>query len=226
MFMVGAMLAMVVEGTLLLLMSSGTYVDSIVDRVIIYAICIGVVTPLYSQQAREAAAAKKRDVVPGPSTPETGVPVLLPDNVTVYYHPAGLWQRLLAALTDGALIAFVSGAYLTLVTAVQATSGARGPLGPLSAAGEVGLLLIPLIYFLATEVYADGQTPGKMLYRLRAIHETGRSLSVSEIYVRNLLRVLPLMVVFIPIELSCLRSGAWRQRLGDIAAGAVVIQEA
>lgn len=71
-----------------------------------------------------------------------------------------------------------------------------------------------------------GQTPGKRLFGLRVVDERGLSLDGKQIVLRNLFRavdILPSMFYLVG-SVSCLLSKRC-QRLGDLAAGTLVVRE-
>lgn len=89
-----------------------------------------------------------------------------------------------------------------------------------------------IIYFVVTIGYGiclewvwNGQTLGKRLLRLRVVEEGGHRLHFSQIVVRNLLRFVDSLPFFYFVGgvTSLLNSRA--QRLGDIAAGTIVVRQ-
>jgi uncharacterized RDD family membrane protein YckC len=84
----------------------------------------------------------------------------------------------------------------------------------------------PLYFTLFEAQWA--RTPGKMVAGLRVARLDGSHPSLFESFLRNLLRLLwvtPFFVVFIAVDLWSLRTTELDQRLGDLAAGTVVIDE-
>jgi len=100
----------------------------------------------------------------------------------------------------------------------------------LALAGQLGLGIFLVVFFLAEwfypvffEVLADGQTPGKKSMGLRVVNHDGTPIGWSASVIRNLLRVadfLPFFYVAGLVSMLCSRSF---QRLGDLAAGTLVI---
>ena len=94
--------------------------------------------------------------------------------------------------------------------------------------GGLGLWLIALfatewLYPALFEVYAGGATPGKKALGLKVIHANGTPVDWPAALIRNLLRAvdfLPLLYGFGLVAILCNRNF---QRLGDLAAGTVVI---
>jgi uncharacterized RDD family membrane protein YckC len=114
-----------------------------------------------------------------------------------------------------------------------ATSIIRGVIGfAFVISMDFVLALSIIVYFLVTIGYGiclewlwNGQTLGKRLLRLRVVDEGGHRLHFSQIVVRNLLRFvdsLP-MFYFVGGAASLLNNRA--QRLGDLAAGTVVVRQ-
>jgi uncharacterized RDD family membrane protein YckC len=85
---------------------------------------------------------------------------------------------------------------------------------------------VSVFYGIALEWLWRGQTVGKRLFGLRVVDERGLNLTLRQIVLRNLFRmvdILPSMVYLVGAT-SCLLSKRC-QRLGDIAAGTLVIRE-
>lgn len=98
-----------------------------------------------------------------------------------------------------------------------------------SEAGMFMVGVVLLIYFLISNLYniifeaALGTTPGKRIFKLIVVHDNATPLTVGGSIVRNLLRTidfLPLMY-FVGL-ISSLTDNRFR-RLGDLAAGSLVI---
>jgi hypothetical protein len=85
--------------------------------------------------------------------------------------------------------------------------------------------VISIAYAIALEWFWRGQTVGKRLFHLRVIDSHGFRLRFSQIAMRNLLRSIDMLpLCYLVGGLAALRSGK-AQRLGDLAAGTVVIRE-
>ncbi len=100
----------------------------------------------------------------------------------------------------------------------------------LSIGGKVGDGLFLLIFFVMEwfypvlfEVYREGVTPGKARMGLKVLYDNGTPIGWTGSMLRNLLRgvdSLPFLYGFGFISLLCTRNF---QRLGDLAAGTVVV---
>lgn len=158
-----------------------------------------------------------------------------PENARLTCQVAGPTWRGLAYLIDSffRFAIFVLGLMLALLLSLSFAG---------ISSGLVLLLLFVLEwgYFAGCEYFWQGRTPGKWACGLRVVHESGEPLSWWGAVLRNLLRVadtLPLMLVFPdqsallavtpiygPALISMLLTTRL-QRLGDLAAGTIVIHE-
>ena len=71
----------------------------------------------------------------------------------------------------------------------------------------------------------NGQTPGKKLFKIRVIQDSGRQITFFESMTRNLIRIvdmLPSIYLVGVISMICNRR---HKRLGDLAAGTLVVHE-
>jgi uncharacterized RDD family membrane protein YckC len=146
--------------------------------------------------------------------------IATPEGVELELVLAGLASRFMAEIVDVALIVLL---VLGLV-AVAAIAGGTAGLVIFSVALG-GLLLISVCFHVAFEVLAAGRTPGKRVNGLRVVVEGGAPVGLRASAVRNLLRLLegpPLF--YVPAIVSILATRR-NQRLGDLAAGTLVIRE-
>lgn len=82
-------------------------------------------------------------------------------------------------------------------------------------------------YYAFFETIWNGQTPGKRYTFLRTIRESGQPVDLASASVRNLLRIIDMLPVAIPYiagSVAIFFSGT-NKRLGDYAAGTVVVKE-
>jgi uncharacterized RDD family membrane protein YckC len=152
-----------------------------------------------------------------------------PEQVAFHYEIAGIGSRFLASLLDHLIISvamlLVYCAALALLPAMFATDN-----------GEAGLYLIVAVlvlvvfilfwgYFAIFEAVWNGQTPGKRAGRLRVIRRTGQPIGASEAMVRNLIRIVDFMPGFYGVGLISMFIDKEARRLGDFAAGTIIIRE-
>jgi uncharacterized membrane protein SpoIIM required for sporulation/uncharacterized RDD family membrane protein YckC len=179
-----------------------------------------------SPPARPAAAP------PAPPHPlDQLVEVETPEQVVFSYSVAGIGSRAAAAAIDFLIIlASVAALWLALLLLVP-TGIAAGAVGV--GAGSWGMAAAILLtfgiawgYYVLWEGLRDGQTPGKRRLGLRVVQDGGYSVSLAASAVRNLLRIVdiqPFPFYGVGIVSAVLSRGG--KRLGDIAAGTIVVHE-
>lgn len=80
-------------------------------------------------------------------------------------------------------------------------------------------------YFAFFEALWAGQTPGKRAIGIRVISATGRPISAFDAILRNLLRIVDQLPFIYVVGLVSVFFSSRNQRLGDLAAGTVVVHE-
>lgn len=133
---------------------------------------------------------------------------------------AGPFVRFLAWLVDFAVLL---GASLLLSFGATATSLISPDLG--QTVVLLGLFLLPTVYGFLFEWYGSGQTVGKRVFRLRVIDAQGLKLTFGQVVLRNLLRAVDFLPAFYFVGGVSSVLSRQCQRLGDIAAGTVVIRQ-
>jgi uncharacterized RDD family membrane protein YckC len=142
-----------------------------------------------------------------------------PEAVTISLDVAGLGSRMIAWIIDS---------LIQLAIAVPILLG----IGVGDLSGSVELVVLSLILFLLFwgyypifELSWHGQTPGKRAQRLRVIRTDGQPAGGAAIMVRNLIRILDVFLLpFLAVISMIVTTRA--QRLGDLAAGTLVVREA
>jgi uncharacterized RDD family membrane protein YckC len=119
-------------------------------------------------------------------------------------------RRVAAAIID---LVIVSVGAVAILVAGDSLSGERQ--GALTAV----ILGWALYYFFALES-GGGQTVGKKVMKLRVLRADGRPAGMGEIAVRTILRVIDNYLVGMIVMLA---TGEKRQRIGDLAAGTIVV---
>lgn len=152
-------------------------------------------------------------------TGDGGLVIRTPEGIEFSLPLAGPVSRMLALVVDLAVIAMLG-------------SVIRKILSPLVVFGQdfsgaldiVAYFAISLIYAAAAEWAWRGQTVGKRLLRLRVVDASGLRLEPAQVIVRNLMRLIDaLPALYLVGGVACVVSRR-RQRLGDLAAGTVVIR--
>ncbi len=161
----------------------------------------------------------------------TSLKVQTPEGVTFDIPIASPYSRCLALALDLAVILALSvllsqiiGALKIMLSGIPVVGNVIDDFG--NGTVIVFQFLIAIGYGMATEWFWSGQTVGKRLMKLRVIDERGLPLGLKQVIIRNLFRVLDMMpsTFYLLGGLSCLVSRRC-QRIGDFAAGTLVIRE-
>jgi uncharacterized RDD family membrane protein YckC len=151
-----------------------------------------------------------------------------PESVEIEFTLAGIGSRALALMIDYLILAFTL-VVIALIWAFifqQVTDFGVSIFGSnfglwLIAISLLSLFFIYTGYFVLFETLWQGQTPGKRIAKIRVVRDDGRPVGLQQAALRALLR---------PIDES-LFIGAFlitfsnrEKRLGDLAAGTIVIQ--
>ncbi len=152
--------------------------------------------------------------------------LLTPENVDLRFDIAGLGSRVAAALIDYTLLGV---GYLVLalggVFAVSFDPGGAltSPLRTIAFALAILLTFLGWWgYFILTEMVWNGQSLGKRQLGLRVVRSGGQPINLTASLVRNLLRIVDL-IGFIGVLVMIVDRRS--RRLGDLAAGTLVIRE-
>lgn len=150
-----------------------------------------------------------------------------PEQVALEFSLATVGSRFLALAID-TLIQVACAAVLFAgvgLAALAAQVSAGGPSPWLAAVVVIGLFLIYYAYFAIFESVWNGQTPGKRAIGLRVIHMSGRPVGVFEAILRNIVRIADQFPGIYAIGIVSMFLTERSQRLGDLAAGTVVVHE-
>lgn len=148
-----------------------------------------------------------------------GLFIATPERVSFTYQLAGLGSRFIALLLDTIILAV---AFIVMIM-VGAAIGLSG-----TAAGVLLLIATTAVsnaYFIFFEGLWSGQTPGKKAARLRAVGESGQPITFEQAMMRNLVRNVDFLPFFYGIGIIALFANGRGKRLGDLAAGTVVVRE-
>lgn len=150
-----------------------------------------------------------------------------PEQVALEFSLATVGSRFLALAIDSVIQA---GSALVLLMIVAAGSWVAGLALDTARPWVLALLVLGLFtiyygYFAVFEVLWNGQTPGKRVIGLRVIHSSGRPVSAFEAILRNVVRIADQMPAIYGVGIVSVFLTERSQRLGDLAAGTVVVHE-
>lgn len=151
---------------------------------------------------------------------EDRVRIATPEGVDVELTLAGIGSRFIAALLD----LLIQGSILL------AAAFALGVIG--DDDGGVGVAVYSMVFFLVFfaydvlfEVRSRGRTPGKRWTGLRVVRSGGRPITFVPSCVRNVMRIVDILPAFYAIGMLSIFVTARNQRLGDLAAGTLIVRE-
>ena len=158
-----------------------------------------------------------------------------PEQIDLQYDLAGLGSRFMAMAIDMSIQGIVAFA-LTAVFGFGAALFAASLRDLLGRSGfvvfsigiAVAILLLFMLtwgYFLIFELIWNGQTPGKRVAGIRVLTTRGEPVTLVHSLVRNLLRLVDMLPTSYMVGTISILVTRRSQRLGDIAAGTVVVRE-
>lgn len=80
-------------------------------------------------------------------------------------------------------------------------------------------------YFTLFEAFWNGRTPGKRVARIRVIQRSGRAIGLFESMARNFIRYIDQIPFFYAVGAIAIFVTRDHQRLGDLAAGTLVVRD-
>lgn len=143
-----------------------------------------------------------------------------PEGVELSLTLAGLGSRIVATMLD-AVIQFV--VILIFIVAAALLPGEMGDLG----FGLVALFVFLLFfgYPILFEVLDGGRSIGKRAAGLRVVRLDGGAVGFATAAIRNVLRLVDILPGGYAVGAIAIVANSRNQRLGDMAAGTVVIRE-
>ena len=156
---------------------------------------------------------------------EDSVSIPTPDHVTLDFELAGLGSRLAAMLFDQLIIILllIGLAFLLALGNLVSFDSASGLI---SAFMVIVSFLVFWGYFVFFETIMTGQTPGKRATGIRVIREDGLPIGAREAAIRNLVRIADMLPPPAYLLGGIVASADPRgRRLGDMAAGTIVVRE-
>jgi uncharacterized membrane protein SpoIIM required for sporulation/uncharacterized RDD family membrane protein YckC len=163
---------------------------------------------------------------------ERRVQIETPEQTILSYTLAGVGSRAAAALVDlftilvvelclFLLIGQIGSVVASHIAGTQKMSGAW-----VYAVGVLAAFAFMWGYYVLFEAIWDGQTPGKRWLNIRVVQDGGYSVSFGASAVRNLVRLVDMQPgVLYGVGLVSTTVSKSGKRLGDIAAGTIVVHE-
>jgi uncharacterized RDD family membrane protein YckC len=155
---------------------------------------------------------------PGISTYDDRITIATPEGVDLILTLAGVGSRFASALVD----LFIQAVIIIAVTIVV----------PAAGLGGFGVAIVAIVGFFAVfgydvffEVLASGRTPGKRVNGLRVVRAQGQPVDLLTSAIRNVLRIIDFLPASYLVGIVAILVTSRNQRLGDLAAGTIVVRE-
>ena len=146
------------------------------------------------------------------------ITIATPEGVAIEMVLAGLGSRFLGRLLDTVIQLAV---ILALVIGVTETSS-RG----VALAGVlIAVFLVVFAYDVVFETLNNGRTIGKVAAGIRVVGREGDAIGFVTSSVRNIARIADFLPVFYLVGTISIVATQHDQRLGDLAAGTVVVRD-
>ncbi|WP_378183985.1 RDD family protein [Aquimarina sp. SS2-1] len=140
-------------------------------------------------------------------------------NVNLDYKTAGIGERILAFVIDVAIFWL----YLFIVNYITSILGTAFS-DNWTVFGIQSLLFLPVsFYSLYMNIIFNGRTVGKMILKIRVVRVDGLPVHWSNYLVRWMLRLVDIWIFLASIGTLSIIFSDKHQRLGDAAAGTIVI---
>jgi uncharacterized RDD family membrane protein YckC len=146
-----------------------------------------------------------------------------PEGVPLELTLAGVGSRFTSALLDYLLQTIILVALLVVLSYGVGVDPGAG--GIAAAFWAVGFFVVFWGYDVGFEVLNSGRTPGKALNRLRVVRESGAPVTFGTSAVRNVIRIIDILPGTYLVGMVSIVVTRRNQRVGDLAAGTLVIRE-
>lgn len=165
---------------------------------------------------------------------DRSISVRTPESIAFSYELAGLGSRFLALTIDLALqILILIGIGWAFYLMGSGGSSKGSDATPDKVGQSLVIAIISAIiflvffgYFIAFEAFWNGQTPGKKLLGIRVVRDGGYPLDLAGSFIRNLIRIGEFALAFYALSAVVSLLSPENKRLGDMAAGTIVVRDA
>ncbi len=150
-----------------------------------------------------------------------------PENVMFGYTVAGIGSRFMATMIDSLILILllVLGAMAGGFISNTADWLVSGSAGWIAAIFTIISFLIFFGYYVIFETVWNGQTPGRRMFGLRVVDMEGVPIGLAAATIRNLVRLIDFLPVLYGLGVVVMFINSQSRRLGDLAAGTVVVHD-
>lgn len=156
---------------------------------------------------------------------EDRISVATPEGVTLEVTLAGVGSRFVAGVIDQVLRWSLLLALVVLSAVLEEDFSSEGFSGGGTVAIIVAIFFVQFGYDVLFETLASGRTPGKRWTGLRVVKKGGTPVGFMASALRNILRIVDSLPGFYLVGILSVMFTANNQRLGDLAAGTIVVRE-
>jgi len=146
------------------------------------------------------------------------ITIATPEGVAIEMVLAGLGSRFLARLLDSVI-------QLLIIIALAVVLGVTGSSGIGIAVFVIMVFLVVFAYDVVFETLNNGRTVGKMAAGIRVVGQLGEPVRFVSSAVRNIARIADFLPIFYLAGTISIVATQHDRRLGDLAAGTVVVRD-
>jgi uncharacterized RDD family membrane protein YckC len=151
------------------------------------------------------------------------------EAVAIEYELAGLGSRFLAVAVDFiaqiVLLIVVGLLFLALRSTIEHLAPEKYLNAILGAIAVVLVFLVFFVWFIGFELWWGGRTPGKRALGIRVVRDGGFPVDAGAAIIRNLVRMVEVAFGFYTISAISALISKENKRLGDFAAGTIVVRD-
>jgi uncharacterized RDD family membrane protein YckC len=164
---------------------------------------------------------------------ERSVDVATGESVAFSYELAGLGSRFFAVFVDLTIqiaVVITISLLIAWLAAAFPVAGKAPPVSKLAGAVLNALLIVAGFmlffgYFIIFEWRWAGRTPGKRLLGIRVVRDGGFPVDFTASVIRNVVRIFEMVFGFYAISAVATLLSPQNRRLGDMAAGTIVVRD-
>jgi uncharacterized RDD family membrane protein YckC len=162
---------------------------------------------------------------------ERSLEVRTGESIAIRYELAGLGSRFLAVGLDLVIQIGVTAVLvaclipLARATAILPSFATKTGQAVVIALAVIAVFVLYFGYFIVFELWWSGRTPGKRALGIRVVRDAGFPIDIGAATIRNLIRVIEFGVGFYALAALSSISSKENKRLGDFAAGTIVVRD-
>jgi uncharacterized RDD family membrane protein YckC len=158
-------------------------------------------------------------------SPADTLSVETPEAVAFAYDLAGPASRGAALIVDTVLLALIILAEGLAVVLAGTLIDSEAATPWLIAVALAVAFVTYWGYYVWGEVLRNGRTPGKQALGIRVVRDDGGRVGTLDSIIRNLIRIVDMLPGYYAIGLVSVLLSRTNKRLGDMAAGTVVVRD-